>query len=338
MNTANLKLCVVPSNVDDLTTILDYDPINDGKVFSTVTDIKVNKVDVGYSVLYRSDDIKNIDPEVLGNNIIKIFMENLPNTDIIFTITYLFNIENMGETHVSLDIETLNALIKLENKFHAINNPNIPFKYMRSVGMDRIINACISQYKDIDDDDYDDDDDDDEDSSDVYDFFNSIGISGYDDYDDDDDDDEDYDDNVVDFLGVNVQQYSPKHRKNNKIRMDYPQSRVFHEGKNPKRSYNRHGVIICPDKESRKRDEKIIKEFLKHFFPGDSEWKKEFRHDVLKRWMKMYCISKKDLKELEKSHRKSKNSKRNSINTDKTLEFTRRLFNVPIDRWNDPNR
>ena len=78
--------------------------------------------------------------------------------------------------------------------------------------------------------------------------------------------------------------------------------KILKNDKNPKRSYKRHGVIICNDKKSRKNDEAIIKEFLKDFIPGDSEWIKSFRHDILKRWMKMYSISKSDLKELEKVH------------------------------------
>ena len=176
-----------------------------------------------------------------------------------------------------------------------------------------------------------DEDDDDEDE----DFFNRIGMNHYDDYDDEDDEE-----NPFDILEDNLKGYNSNHRKRykNKKTNEYPQSRVLRDAKNPKRSINRHGVIICSDKDARKRDEKIIKEFLKDFFPGDSDWKKEFRHDVLKRWMKMYCIAKKDLKELERTHRKAKNANRSNINTEKTLEFTRRLFNVPIDRWNDPSR
>ena len=159
-----------------------------------------------------------------------------------------------------------------------------------------------------------------------------------------DDDDDIYDDRIsamspFDFLESNIKGSNNNyHTPKKKHRKEYAQSRILYDAKNAKRSYNRHGVIICSDKSSKKKDMKIIKEFLKDFFPGNSNWIKEFRHDVLCRWMKMYSISKKDLKELEKTHRKAQNAKRNSIKTEKTLDFTRRLFNVPIDRWDDPSK
>lgn len=326
MNKADLLLCIVPSDVE-LTKVKRYIPGAHGKVFSTLTDIKVNKTQAGYSVLYTDEDIKNMDMDVLGNNIIKLFMDNLPDTTINVQIFYLFEtLDEYGETEYNVDINVVNAILTLENKFMGAEESGIvPFKYTRSVDVTRIITDIVKNYKDVnDEDDSDDDDDDDgeEPTLRMQDFFEGLGfLDGIHDEDDDDDDDD-----SISFMD---------NRK--KQKKSYPQSRVLGKANNPKKSFNRHGVIIT-DKETKKKDEKILKEFLKEFFPGDAEWKREFRHDVLKRWMKMYCVTKKDLKELEKAHRKAMNSKRSSINTDKTLDFTRRLFNMPIDRWSDPTK
>lgn len=325
MNKADLRLCIIPSDVE-LSKVKRYAPNSDGKVFSTISDIKVNKTGAGYSILYTDEDIKNMDMEVLGNNIIKLFMDNLPNATITIKIYYLFEtIDEYGETEYNVDINVINAILTLENKFVGVHEGGVvPFNYSRSDDISRIITDIVKNYKDVndEDDDSDDDDEDDEESSiKMQDFFEGLGFLN-----DIPDDDDDEDDDTVSFMDTRKKQ-----------RKSYPQSRVFGKANNPKKSFNRHGVIIT-DKETRKKDEKILKEFLKDFFPGDAEWKREFRHDVLKRWMKMYCITKKDLKELEKAHRKAINSKRSNVNTEKTLDFTRRLFNVPIDRWNDPNK
>jgi hypothetical protein len=340
MNTANLKLCIIPSDAE-LSRVENYYPDTDGKIFSTLTEIKVNKVPDGYSILYRANDIKNMDISVLGNNIIKLFMKNIPDTMINIKMIYMYQvIDNNGDSINQIDIPVIHALLKLEEKFTMLPKGNgFFFNYIRSENLVEIIKGVINSCKDIDDD-YDDDLDD-EDDADLSDYFESLGI--HDNYMDDDDDydDDDEEDNSLSILEAYMKDQNNGYVNSSKSKIrkkGYPESRILDTAKNPKRSYNRHGVIICNDKESRKRDEKILKEFLKDFFPGDAEWRKEFRKDVLKRWMKMYSISKRDLKELEKTHRKAKNAKRNNVKTEKTLDFTRRLFNVPIDRWNDPSR
>lgn len=330
MNRANLRLCIIPSGVDVLDSIKDYSPSIDGKVFSSLTDIKVNKVSDGYSILYRSDDIKNMDMDVLGNNIMKLFMENVPNTIIDFKIFYYSEVVDLPEIYTAIDLKTVNAILELENKFANVPETSM-FNYIRTMNLNKIISDVIANYNDLNE------EDDEEDDSDSSDYFEAFGLTNFDNDDDDEYDEDDEDDNTFSFLEQYVNGGQKSKHKASKKRNAYNESRVLYDAKNPKRSYNRHGVIIC-DKESKKRDEKILKEFLKDFFPGDAEWKKSFRNKVLKRWMKMYCVTKKDLKELEKAHRKVQNSKHGSINTEKTLDFTRRLFNVPIDRWSDPSK
>lgn len=333
LNQENLIIYIIPSGIE-LLNVKHFNPEN-GQVFSNLNEIKVNKMtNSGYSILYTTNDITNMDMNIFGNNVIKLFMKNLPGKNICIQLCYLYEVRNNNyELYDDIDISVVNAILELENKFINISeNSQMPFTYNRSQYMNTIIKNIINNYNDINDDTYDDDDDT------MDDFFESLGINSYYDNDDsdyEDDSDDDYDDRQFSFLDPYVQGKKIK----NKHKKDYQESRIFYEAKNAKRSYNRHGVIICNDKKAKERDEKILKEFLKEFFPGDAQWKKDFRRDVLKRWMKMYCVSKKNLKELEKANRKIRNSNRiNNINTEKTLEFTRRLFNVPIDRWNDPSR
>ena len=266
-------------------------------------------------------------------------MENVPNTIINMSMSYMFQVlDEDDEVYNAIDLNIINALLTLEDKFNSkFDDERFLFNYTRSTNMNYLINTVIKEYKELNDsDDYEDDDED----SLGLDFFNSFGISDYSDDDDDEDGDED-DENInpFDFLEYHLKGYNPKYKRSkNKRPKGIPVSKVFRDAKNAKRAYNRHGVIICNDKDAKKRDEKILKEFLKDFFPGDSNWIKEFRHDVLKRWMKMYFVTKKDLKELEKTHRKAQNAKRNHVKTEKTLDFARRVFNVPVDRWNDPSK
>jgi len=307
MNRENLKLVVIPSGVQN-SFVDDYTPELDGKVFSTMTDIKVNKVPDGYSILYYSDDIKNMDMNILSNNIIKLFLQNVPDTIIDFKIEYFYDISNYDEGYTEIDLGTVNNLLTLEARFFNMSqDPNGVFKYVKSNSMIKLVNSVINHYKEIDDD-----------NDPVRDYFESLGIV-----------DTDEDDDDTDIIG---------YKNKSKPKKSYPQSKILKESKNAKRAYNRHGVIICNDKKARKQDEKIIKEFLKDFIPGDADWKKEFRHDILKRWMKMYSISKSDLKELEKAHNKARKSKDFDTKVEKTLEFTSRLFNRTGDHWNDPNR
>lgn len=326
MNRENLEFYVIPSNVE-MNNIIGYNSSRNGKIVSTLNEIKVNKIPNGYSIIYNSDDINNIDTNVLGNNIIKLFMKNLPGKHIDIKLFYLYEItDEDGDIENIINISCVNALLKMELKFNKLpDDESIPFKYIRTSNMINIIDIISNSYQELDNEK---DNIKNNNSVGIDAYFESFGISDFNDEDDDEDDD--YDEDSVSLLNSHIKDKKRRSKK-------HQSSRIMHNAKNAKRSYNRHGVLIT-DKESRKRDEKIIKEFLKDFFPGDSEWKKNFRHDVLKRWMKMYSVTKRDLKELEKTHRKVKNNKRNNVNNEKTLDFTRRLFNVPMDRWSDPNR
>lgn len=310
MNRVNATLHIIPADVEPY-DLEDFDDLQHGKVRSTSREIKVNKVADGYSMVYTDDVFNTLEVDVFAKNMIRIFQTNIPNSIIDMKIFYHFNLDS-GED--SFDYETAENLLGL-NEFLMLTK-NQMFRYHVSDSIKEVV-----EY--MQDDDGDDDDED-------WDMFDPR--SHY----DEDDDDED-DDDPFDALDRALRGHSNR-SKNGKSREYYGRSKVLKNAKNPKRAYRRHGVLVADDKDDLRKDEKIIKDFLKDFIPGNSDWKKDFRRDVLKRWMKMYALSKKNLKRLDREYRKANASKKSNINTEKALDFTRRLFNVPVDRWNDPNR
>ena len=150
----------------------------------------------------------------------------------------------------------------------------------------------------------------------------------YEDFDSDYDEEED----DVDYPHINDLK-KPKPAK----KQYYGQSRVWKNSNHIKRSINRHGVVVS-SKDNRKRDIKLIKEFLKDFIPGNQGWKKDFRKELAKRWLDVYCISKGQLKSLEKSYRNknSKGSKTKSLNS--ALGLAGRIIKNPSSDWFNPNK
>lgn len=303
-----------------------------GLEYSSRNEIKVNKaLDGTYRILYYEYEFYSIDPSLLATNIINLFMRNLSNCNIEFTVNHHRSAKKVTED----DVNIMMRIIEFSNIMSKINpkndNNNIEFTYIISNSL-RAIAAYLSAALKDDNNHISKDPD--------YDFYQTSDDEDEDDEDDDEDNDED---DVVSMLAkalYGTEFGDSKNGRKKKSKKEYASSKVMKAAKNPKRSYYRHGVMICPNKDAIKKDEKIIKEFLKDFIPGNSNWKKDFRDDLIKRWMRMYVVTSKQLKHLEKQHRKTYVSKRrkSSIDTDKALEFTRRLFNTPVDKWNDPSR
>ena len=340
MNRVNASLVIVPSNfnVSDFKNAPELFDIY-SKQFSTLTEIKVNKHNDEYMVVYSDNDFKQLNPRSFVINFVGLFLKNIPNTVIDVTLKYIYAAKEFDSIEGYEDVElfdpdTAKTAILVDNLLDNISESGstklISYHRLRSfVNMISDYQEYIYMKDDLEDGsdiDIDDDEDDDE-------FVPNMSRS----YDDDDEDDPN---DIAKFVAgiTGGKSNKSKSKKKGKKSVDYGTSRVLRRADSPKRAYNRHGVIIASDKDDIKRDEKIIKEFLKEFIPGNQEWKKEFRHDLLKRWISMYCVSKKDLKRLEANHRKKTRKRRSSIDADKTLDFTRRLLNVPLDNWNNPNK
>ena len=150
--------------------------------------------------------------------------------------------------------------------------------------------------------------------------------------DDDEDDDYDYDDEDDDYEpSADLFNYLT-----NQAKPRYYHSASWHNSNNAKKMIRRHGIIVASKKDIHK-DERIIRDFLREFFPGNSSWKKEFRADVAKRWVQMFVVTKGQLKKLEKAARKARREKDSGDRVSKALDFTQMLFGTK-DHWSDPNR
>lgn len=273
-----------------------------GSVKSTRDGINVNKISDKYSIVFRESDFLSIPAPALKNAIVKLFQDNLgKDIEIKFYCLYLVK-NSYNDTIVRVSLDTfINDQIK-ESK-PIMLKPEI---------FDEEADDLDEDEEDFE---FDDDiDDSDEDEDEDEDFMGDI-LGMYSIYDDSDEDD-----------------YDEKPEKKH-----YAASRVFKRSKDPKKSIHKHGVLIASSKKTVNQDEKIIKEFLKDFLPGKSKWIKEFRKDVARRWIEMYVVTKKQLKELEKQHRKSLKRKYSAEKENIAAEITRRIFS-PRDRWSDPNK
>lgn len=325
MKDVTLELHIVPSRVN--TTLIEgCDVCNIGKTCSTKDKIMVNKVGTDeYTILYFGDVFKGMNIPSLGSNIVNVLQANLKESNIKISIIYHYEFINDDDNDAfSLDVAMKIASLHMYFDKHYKNIPAINNNMIQYICSDSIIETAERIKDELSDEDDEDEDEENEDTDDEE--------------EDEDEDDEEAETELSKILGG----YGDKDKKKgDKKKKDYGRSRVFRVAKNPKRSYRRHGVLVCSKKSALKKDEKVIKEFLKDFFPGNAEWKKEFRKDVLKRWMSMYVVTSNKLKQLEKEHHKRMKKKKrykSSINADKAVDLTRRLLNVPIDTWSDPSK
>jgi len=308
MDKVNVTIHVVATAPE---TLKNYDPAKDGKTRSTENQIKALKVTDGYSVVFDDDVFVEISLAKLMSSIVQVFASNIKNSIFDFRLMYHYE----GATDTYFDFDTAKHVLDLDDMMCKIRDAkSIPvFMYTRTDNMQEVYTDFRNEVEDNTP----------EPISRLFD-------------DDDNDEDEDNEDSLFASL-LGIDDKDKKEKKSKKDKEYYGRSRVWKNCRNPKKQINRHGVMIA-DKSDLKKDEKIIKSFLKDFLPGGASWKKEFRSDVLERWMNMYAISKKHLKELEKAHRRRRPAKRRSSTTDKILNFSEKLLAVPVDRWADPTK
>lgn len=330
MNRNDIVIHIIPSGID-VNNLITYNENQDGRILSDSKEIKVNNKSGKYTVLYNTNMFQTINVETFGKNFIDLLLKNLPNSLLDITILYHYQLKNDDE---EFDISIAEKIFELDNYFRVMNIKISNISYHWTNSFLELVKYYNEYIKYMNDSEEDDDNDEDEDEKDIsYDDWINKFIG---DIDDDEDEDDGDDGDVNDILSLLAGKHNKS--KSNNSRDYYGKSKVMKNATNPKRSINRHGVIVADDKEDIERDERIIKAFLKDFFPGRQGWKKDFRHDVLKRWMSMYCVSKKNLKKLERNHRRERLHYSKKYDTEKALNFTRRMLTVPIDRWSDPNR
>lgn len=321
MKREKLTIYIVPSDCQ-LETLEGYVPEHVGGAISSKKELVVNKVDDGYSLVFLDKDIIGMRINLI-NSINKLFLANLPGVALDIYICYLY--EPAGDKdYFWFNPTVASEVICLDNLFASMTDPNFSgYRYIRSISVIDVINdyqqwQAGSLSADDEEDEDDEDDDDDNDGSDT-----SYGET----------------DTMLSLLNEAIKGSSADKGKPKSKKGRYASSKALRSAKNPKRAYRRHGVIIVKDKSVIKSDIKIIKGFLKDFIPGNAGWKKNLRNELAERWVHVYAITSKELKRLEKKHRKMrKSTSRPSIDTQRTLDLTRKIFNVPVDNWSNPNK
>lgn len=285
--------------------------------FSSADEVNVNEIAGQYAILYEEATLISLDHHKFVKIIDDLFTSTFPDDTFVISMVYhyLMDPEKVKENDDYINIQnqanedTVNYLRILEFDFSRSSMQYIP---LQDFNIAKMSNDTVVRCNEEDQEEYDDESV--MDSSEVMDLYKMM----IDSYDDDDSDHK-----------------NKKHKNHSK--KSYTSSRVLKSAKNGKKMYKRHGVIVIDNKKAAKIDEKIIKDFLKDFIPGGG-WKKDFREDVLKRWLTMFMISKKNLKKLEKKHRKSIKSGKHIIDADRAIALTKRLFSTTNDIWNDPNK
>lgn len=323
MKEKELVIYIVPKGIL-LNDLEDYVKEDVGVNKSSNIEIKVNIVTDGYSIIFDDDVFDYVSSSILSRNIISLFDNNIHDTKLTIGVSYMYKLENEDDQEELFDVDVLKNIIdlvyELEEKSKTSKKNEIV--YENTGDFERMLMDLKEEMTDEDDDDFDESDLPSE--SDIVNTGSIINqfLGTINDIEEDEDEDDD----------------KPK-KKKKKNKKKYDKSKALTSSKDPKKSYNRHGVIVVKDKDIVEHDAKIIKEFLKSFIPG-SGWRKDFRNDILKRWIESYVITSKQLKKLERKHKRKIRKKKinRHFNKNRSMEVVRRVLTEPVDKWYDPNK
>jgi len=299
-----LQIFLVDDNVDLEAIRQNGSPVYPietyGRSFSTRDEIIPETTATGYVILYQISDFEQLDKEEFIATLAELFAVNRPNVDIVISI------DVNGST---ADGRFFDEAFDLANTLQELEPVNL-----------EIVHCIYDDFgREDEDDDEDTDDDDDEcdgvcrrcsDSTcenhprynlddDEEPYPRSTRSSGpftgfrsfvQDEYDEDDDDER------------------PRSRKKKKVKKDYGASRSIKAAKHPKRDVKRHNIVITT-KKNFDRDEKIVREFLRDFIPGKAGWVKDYRKEVLDRWMRAFVIKEKVAKRRKEEWQEKQRSK-----------------------------
>ena len=295
----------------------EYDEVKDGKVKSTSERLNVNKADYGYSIIYDDEEFEELTPGSFVASLIKLFSENLPDCLPEFELLYHYDFDftsikdgKVYDEECFPDNDTLEMLIRINDIMEILSkNENSKFKYIAKNEFKELLEEELKRENYTEE---------------------------YDDEDDEDEDEIDEIPSVFEAMGFPEFHRKSKHKKKNKEY--YEASKILKNNKNPKKMINRHGVIVNTSKKAKKHDEKIIKNFLKDFIPGNAKWKRNLRKELTKRWLNDFMISKKKLKKLEKEVREKKKKKKNKNKTNLLTGIANNLLTKQSDNWFNPNK
>ncbi len=328
MNKTHVTIYILPMDEEllgHLEILKGYSKSKVGKVLSTKDELNVNAVQDGFSIIFKDEDIEGeLDFNCLISNIIAIFINNISNPNLYISVSYLYEIEgNSDDWYFDTDVAI--SVMKICDTISYVSqsipkNADYNVQYEPSISIKEMMEdykACISENSDGDDED---------------DFYQSLGNINV-------QDKENVLSIISDVIGdnSNLSDDSNDKKKNHK-KKEYDSSKSLKTSKKPKKYYKRHGILIAP-KSSIKHDEKIIKDFIKDFIPGSAGWKREFRKNLLERWIKSFALSSSQVKKLEKKHKKRMNKLKNvKYNKRTSMDIVNKVLTEPIDQWYNPRR
>ena len=304
MTTTKFRLVVVP-DVEDLTMVAGCTPAEIGTNFSTANNFLTSPVGDTVTSVFRADVILGINPAALARAIMTGIRQNLSGTHTVISVDYNFrHVSDPNQIAFNPDvghmlIELCNILISGScDWFHYENSPSMEMtRKFLEVTPPKEEEEPIDPFG---------------------------GLFPVDNGDDDEEEDD------------GRHKYKKKKKKGHQ-RTKYRESVIIQNTKNPKKDYEHHGVIICRDKDDLERDRKTIKAFLNDFIPGDARWKREFREDLLDRWLPAFTIRKKKLNKLVRKAKKRKRQKKQSAATAIAMDISRRIMTAQ-DPWMNPNK
>ena len=293
---------------------------------SNAETINVMKYDLdpsSYIVAFDGGKILSIDPKLLISNLVSVFKSNMPDKMMEFTIGTTATGDEIGY----IEDEVKYALM-LHNTFITSLTNVEGYNYSTSELITQLFEnykAYINVVEDI---------------SSILESMKNDGRASFQSTNDIEPADNSLSSYMRDFITAGDDGKKKKKKKKKKGNTDshpYGISKVIRTAKSPKKLYRKHGIMIAK-KDRIKNDKRIIKEFIKDFIPGDEKWKRHFREELLDRWIHAYAITNKQMKLVKKAQKRESERARNGREIQQTLDMTRKLFNVPIDRWNDPTR
>lgn len=316
-----LHLIVLPENHSSDEIRTDSLVTKDDK-FSTITNININKKPFGYTIVYTDQSLTKLRLDVLMKNIQNLMKDQLPDYRIEFTIDYFYKI-NDGTT--ALNTLVLEGILHIDMNANQNSTSLDPLIYHRSPSVSSIINILKES----------EDQDEPTEETDKQDQYTMVDQVGY--MHKENESAQNINAFIRDLYGIDLDDDDHKKKKKKKKVQAVASSRVLRAAGNPKKLYKRHGVIVCKNKKAIKKDADIIKEFLEDFIPGNAGWKKDLRKELKKRWMRVFVITKSQLKHLEKDYQKSRNNNATAKRNKQIVSMTNRVLNVPIDKWSDPS-
>ena len=347
MHTEKLQIFIITGILPD--THLNYI----GNNYSTLEEIKLNKVNWGYTILYKDELFTEIDISIFINNLLEILQNELPNK--------MFDIKLEIITNKDVITQQVAFAVKDADEYieeYSVNCPIIDYDTSDSVS---VLLDYYDPEKNIFDFEMELNKDDNNDEVEVDDFDENFPSSFK--MDDETreywakhyenhinnvfnkqqsekrfpmDSDESYfmPNNFMNQISQNgmtekdfikLAQKQAKNKNKFKNEEDNFISNAIKKSKNPKKEIKKYNIIISTKKAIRK-DRKRMEELLEYFITGNSNWEQAWRKKMAKRFINSYAISKKKANKLKDKCDQQNKKEKNKRGGPDWLNFIKNTF------------